>query len=235
MLQIRNLQIGYKELLATSFHADASGLIAIIGENGSGKSTLLKTISGFNKAINGKISYQNIDLSTLSEKNREEIISICFPSIDFFTNIFVDEFIYLSQSRFTNFFGFIDKLQKEHCHNIMRDLKIWSWRKRQLNELSDGEKQLVNICRALCQQSPILILDEPTSFLDFKNKALIYQYLKNESVQNKRTIILSSHDIEGVLEVADTIWLFDHQTIFVLDNNVTTRDRINAMRKSFHS
>lgn len=217
-LQASNLSIGYGNdkiiFDGISFAAGEGDLIALLGVNGIGKSTLLRTISGLQKCVSGNVSVDGKNLETLSVQERAKLISIVLTEKIFVDNISVEEFITLGRAPYTNWLGKLSKEDADEINRVINVMKIEKLQRKLFNRISDGEKQKILIARALCQQTPVIILDEPTAFLDFKNKKDILELLSSVAKDMKKTVILSTHDIDAVLAYCNKCWLMTEQKIF---------------------
>lgn len=201
MIRTKDLHIGYSEsiLAVEDLNLDA-GVHILIGKNGSGKSTFLKTITGQLLSIKGSIKLAGKDISTISIAALPTTISFVgsqFPIVDFLR---VSEFVILGRSPHSNFFGKKTKKDIDSMNEALEILGIEYLKDRFTSELSDGEKQLVSIAKALTQETPIIALDEPTAFLDYSNKKLVLENLITISKKFNKCILLSSHDIDLSLE-----------------------------------
>ncbi len=208
-LKIQNLTIGYEQkpvLSDINLSAQSSEIIALIGKNGVGKSTFLKTLAGILPELSGQIFLDNIDLLNLKPKERARFISIVLTdNVD--VPMPVNEFLLLGRQPYTNMWGSISENDKQVVREVSEMLQIEALMDRKISELSDGERQKVLVARALAQETPVILMDEPTTHLDLENKAiLINNLLKVSKIKNK-IIILSTHDINLVLPKANKIWM----------------------------
>ena len=224
-LQLRNISIGYGKDKAVFEHitctAEPKSLIVLIGVNGIGKSTLLRTISGLQPAISGSILIDTKPLQTLSASERAKYLSLVLTERLVLDSMAVEEFIALGRAPYTNWLGQLSKVDKNEINDIIQLLKIEKLQYKQFNKISDGEKQKVLIARALCQQANILILDEPTAFLDYRNKKEIIALLAQIAANLNKVIILSTHDIEAALEQATACWIMAEDGKFKVINKST--------------
>lgn len=218
MLSAENISIGYGAgnpvFFNISFSAEAGDLIGLLGVNGIGKSTLLRTIAGLQQRTGGKLILNGADIQTLHAAVRAKQISIVLTERIFIDNITVKDFIALGRTPYTGWLGQLSAEDEQEVENVIRGMKIEKLQNRFFNQLSDGEKQKAVIARALCQQTPVMILDEPTAFLDFRNKREILDILKAISSDLKKTIIFSTHDIEASLEYCNKFWIMTEMGIF---------------------
>lgn len=201
MIQTEGLHIGYKDALVEVENLNLeSGVHILIGKNGSGKSTFLKTIAGQLSPISGKIQIAGKLLSEIESAQIPKIVAFVstrFPVVDFLR---VSEYIALGRSPHTAYFGKLRSEDLSSVNNAIESIGITHLKDRFTNELSDGERQLVAIARALAQETPVIALDEPTAFLDYSNKKLVLENLSRIAKKFNKCVIISSHDIELSIE-----------------------------------
>lgn len=201
MITTKNLHIGYKNALlrVDDLHLNA-GVYILIGKNGSGKSTFLKTISGALSPISGMIALDNTPLSQFSHAEVPKQIAFVqtqFPQVDFLS---VSEYLALGRSPHTSFFGKLSTKDHEQVQLALEAMHILHLKDRFTNELSDGERQMVAIARTFAQETKVIALDEPTAFLDYKNKGEILRKLLELGRTHEKCIVLSSHDIDQSID-----------------------------------
>lgn len=218
-LKAEKLSIGYGNddtiFPEISFVADEREMIALLGVNGIGKSTLLRTISGLQKSVNGTISVGEKPLESLTVQERAKLISIVLTEKIFVDNISVRDFVSLGRMPYTSWLGNLADEDLQEVETVMAIMKMQRLQDKLFNQISDGEKQKVLIARALCQQTPVIILDEPTAFLDFRNKKEILELLSSVSKDLKKIVILSTHDIEASVQYCSKCWLMTEEKKFV--------------------
>ena len=207
LLSSRNLSIGYQKdkPLFNNLNFDFYGgkLIVLIGENGIGKSTFLKTFIKILPPLSGKIFFKNNDLDSISQKDLSKKISVVLTDKLQVENLSVFDVISFGRMPYTNFFGKISDVDKQIIYQVANELKISDFLTKKYHELSDGQKQKTLIAKALVQQTEIIILDEPTAFLDFKSKEEIFVMLKRIAEEKNCLILVSTHDVFSVLQYAD--------------------------------
>jgi len=221
IIELKNLEIGYswgikrwKSILTgINLSAKQGQLTAIIGQNGSGKSTLLKTISRLNNFINGDIFINSINLNKISRNDFAKQVSFVSTEPVNVSNLKVIELITLGRFPYTNWFGKSNYIDKYIVNEAIELLNLNSFTAKYFYNLSDGEKQKVMIARALAQDTEILLLDEPTVFLDLPNKFEIINILQNIAKKKNKTIIFSTHDLNIAINEADKIWLINENKI----------------------
>lgn len=198
MIRFENIEIGYKTPLFSidSLELELGNAYVLVGQNGAGKSTLFKTITKEIEARKGEIWINNKELKSINKLDIARLISFVpsrFPVLDFVT---VEEFLGLGRTPHTNWIGKFKSSDVNSVEAVIKKLGIEHLKNKFTSDLSDGERQLVAIGRSLIQETPIIFLDEPTSFLDYKNKQKVIQFIKTIVKEDQKLIVFSSHDIE---------------------------------------
>ena len=234
ILELNNLSVGYKNkkqtvsLVNNIFVKLCKGeLIALIGRNGSGKSSLSRTILGLNQKISGKILFKGKEIEDYSVNDLSKIISFVSTSKIYVPNAKVKDIIALGRGVYVNWYGKLKKNDKLIIEKAISLVGIEKIKDKDFSHISDGERQRVMIARAIAQDTDIIVLDEPTSFLDLPNKFLVLSILEKLSKEEKKTIIFSSHDIENVLNIADKIWLINSNQLIVSEPKIFIDKHIN--------
>ena len=202
MIRTKNLQIGYSQSLLTveDLELEKGQLYFLIGRNGSGKSTFLKTIIGEIPMLTGDILLDGNHISHLTYKEIPKTVAFVtthFPPTDYLT---AEEYVRLARTPYTGHFGRTSIKDQELVDQAFKILNIQGLKQRFTSELSDGEKQMVSIAKAIAQETAIIILDEPTAFLDYTNKQKVVDLLKSISKKMGKLIMMSSHDIDMSIE-----------------------------------
>ena len=215
-----NLSIGYstkKETKTVASNINLSfengKLISLIGENGIGKSTLLRTLTGIQKPIAGEVflndknifNYSNLELA----QNLSLVLTEKLPP----SNLTVFELIALGRQPYTNWIG---KLTDEDLNQINKAIEITNiehLRDKKHFEISDGQLQIVLIARALAQDTPLIILDEPTTHLDLLHKVSLLKLLKKLSSETQKCILFSTHDIDLAIQLSDEMIVMTSEKI----------------------
>jgi iron complex transport system ATP-binding protein len=220
IIEIHNAAFGYKVNLKSNrllyninVSANKGDNIALIGVNGSGKSTLLKTIAKLNPLLNGEILVDNTDINSYKIKEYAKITS--FVSSEIIKTSFLSVFDLVAMGRFPhqNFMNSLNAIDKDMVFDALHLTDTISLKDRHINELSDGERQKVMIARALAQDTNIILLDEPTSFLDLSNKFNVYRLLNKIASEKNKTVIFSTHDLNIAIKYAHKIWLIKNHGI----------------------
>lgn len=211
-----NLSVGYvsrqnNKIVAENINACiySGELTCLLGANGIGKSTLLRTLSSFQPKLSGSVYICDKELEAYSEKELSKLVSVVLTERFDIKNMTARELIGLGRSPYTGFWGRLSKEDEKIVEDAISLVRIEKLADRLVHTLSDGERQKVMIAKALAQETMIILLDEPTAFLDFPSKVEIMQLLHRLSREVNKTIFLSTHDLELALQIADKIWLMD--------------------------
>ena len=180
-------------------------LACLIGENGIGKSTLLKTLTGFLPKLKGSLLLGNRDIESFSQRELARQVSIVLTQKPDVQNLTIEEIIGLGRSPYTGFFGRLRTEDRKVVDDAIATMGIEKLRGRMIQTLSDGERQKVMIAKALAQETPIILLDEPTAFLDFPSKAETFLSLQRMAHERDKLILLSTHDLELAVRFADSL------------------------------
>lgn len=207
-LTTRNLTVGYKNkplLKDINVTLSSGDFIVLMGANGKGKSTLLKSLYRALTPLSGTIIIEGKDISEIANLDFARLVSIVNTERTHAT-LTAYELVSIGRQPYTGYFGILRPQDKEIVESAMEKTGINSLRNRKVNTLSDGEHQKVMIARALAQLTPIILLDEPTSFLDVASRIETMQLLHNLAQEGK-AILLSTHDVAEGLRVATGAWL----------------------------
>ncbi len=218
VLKTLDLSIGYdKKILANDVNVTLTegDFIAIIGPNGAGKSTLFKTLSGTLNPIHGDILMFGKSIKSYTPKERATMLSIVLTSRpdDMFMRVY--DVVAAGRFSYTNMFGKLQEKDKNIIKESLEIIGIKSLESRYFNTLSDGEKQKVMIAKAIAQDTPLILLDEPTSFLDYPSKIELFGIMKMLTEEKKKTILFSSHDLELLLRYTMKIWMLAPDKPFI--------------------
>ncbi|EJL68278.1 ABC transporter ATP-binding protein [Chryseobacterium populi] len=207
-LQIKQANIGYNTTLISNTNANLNlgDVCLLIGNNGVGKTTLIKSILHQIPLLNGEILINHINVKNLSVKEIAENIAVVFSKSVVPHNYTVEDLISLGKYIYYPYYFELKKEDKHEVSTIIQELKLEQYQSTLLKNLSDGNLQKAFIGRALTQNSPIIILDEPTTHLDEKNKIIILKTLRKLAKEQNKLILFSSHDWRLAKEFADKIW-----------------------------
>ncbi len=209
-LIIKNLTIGYHSKTplqsALNLKAQSSEAIALVGSNGTGKSTLLKTIAAIIKPLEGEVTWNNSPISKLTPTHRARTLS--YVSTEPITTAYttVRQLVALGRTPYSSWSGRLSTEDNEIVDHSLELTQTTELAHRKLENLSDGQRQRVMIARALAQQTPLMILDEPTAFLDPENRVRVIALLGEIATNTGATIIYSTHEVELAREHSSHLW-----------------------------
>ncbi len=218
ILSTESLSIGYRRkplLNGIYLHLRSGRLTMLTGINGTGKSTLIKTLTNIIKPIEGKIYILNREISAIPAKEFSKLVAVVLTDRLESENFTAMEVISFGRSPYTGFFGQLSSNDDTIIKGVAEQLHLSPLLSKKFYELSDGQKQKVLIAKALAQQAKIIILDEPTAFLDFKAKDEIFALLKRIATQNNIAILAATHDIYQAEKYADEFWIIDEEGITI--------------------
>lgn len=219
-IEARGLSIGYgkgsKTKVVSSgidFVLDRSEMTLLLGQNGIGKSTLLRTLAAVQPPLDGRVLINGNDISAYDMRTLSRLVSVVFTDKTLAGGLRVSEVVALGRHPYTGFFGRLSSADEAVVADSLSAVGMTDKGDSYLSQLSDGERQKVMIAKALAQQAQLILLDEPTAFLDLPSRMEILYLLKRLAVEQGKTILLSTHDIEQSLTVADRILLFFHDGV----------------------
>ncbi|MBK1878677.1 ABC transporter ATP-binding protein [Pelagicoccus mobilis] len=214
-LQTESLRVGYK-IKGQEPRTVASGLdlelvpgefVCLLGPNGVGKSTLIRSLSGMQAALGGSIHISGTDVSSMSPKEKARSVSVVLTDslpVGMFDGYSV---VALGRHPHTSWTGGLGAEDKERISWVLEAVGAGHLAHRQISELSDGERQKIMIARALAQETQIMLLDEPTAFLDLPRRVELMRTLRDLARREGLCILLSTHDLDLALRSADKLWL----------------------------
>jgi iron complex transport system ATP-binding protein len=209
-----DLSIGYptrggKQVLHA--HIDvkllAGEFACLLGPNGSGKSTLLQTLTGFLPQLGGQVFMVGRDLKSISDREMALLASVVLTERVFVSNMTVFDLVALGRVPYTGFFGMLSKKDKALVKEAINAVGLEGFEERSIVAMSDGERQKAMIAKALVQEAPLILLDEPTAFLDLPSRIEIMHLLRKLAHERGIGILLSTHDLDLALQMSDKIWL----------------------------
>lgn len=210
MISLQNLTVGYgtKAVLSDINQVLKAGqLVCLLGANGVGKSTILRTLAGFQPPLSGEVLLDGKDLSSLSLSQRSKTVSIVLTERVEVPYMKVADLVGMGRSPYTGFFGKLTKEDRQIVGEAIEMVGISSLAERTIDTLSDGERQKAMLAKALAQQTPIILLDEPTAFLDFHAKISTLRLMQKLAHETNKIILMSTHDVEMALRLSDLLWI----------------------------
>jgi iron complex transport system ATP-binding protein len=182
-------------------------LVCLLGPNGAGKSTLMRTLAGMQAPLHGRIFLNNQPLGLLSARQLARHLSVVLTepiNAGMLTGL---ELVALGRHPYTNWAGKLTAIDETAVHRAIAAVGATQLAQRHIHTLSDGERQKIMIARALAQEPDVMLLDEPTAFLDLPRRVEVMHILRQLARDSQRAILLSTHDLDLALRNADKIWL----------------------------
>jgi iron complex transport system ATP-binding protein len=210
MISLQNLTVGYGEksiLSDINQTLEPGRLVCLLGSNGVGKSTILRTLAGFLQPLAGEVLLDGKDLSSLSLSQRSKTVSIVLTERVEVPYMKVVDLVGMGRSPYTGFFGKLTKEDKQIVGEAIEMVGISNLAERTIDTLSDGERQKALLAKALAQQTPVILLDEPTAFLDFHAKLSTLRLMQKLAHETNKIILMSTHDVEMALRLSDLLWI----------------------------
>ena len=242
ILQASKISIGYshkKENTVVSSNIDLSlekgKLIALVGANGIGKSTLLRTITGIQKTISGTVLLNGKNIHELNPLTLAQNLSVVLTEKLPPSNLTVFELIALGRQPYTNWIGKLTNVDIEKVHEAMEWTQISHLATKKHYEISDGQLQKVLVARALAQDTPLIILDEPTTHLDLLHKVALFKLLKKLTQETQKCILFSTHDIDMAIQLSDEMIIMTPEAV-IQDQpcNLIMKGSFNTLFKDEH-
>ncbi|MBR5462109.1 MAG: ABC transporter ATP-binding protein [Butyricimonas virosa] len=227
MIQLEALTLGYGQQILldhVSANLNGGGLIALLGRNGSGKSTLLRATAGLGTIKSGRILLAGKDLAELQPEELARTVSFVTTEKVRIPNLKCRDVVALGRAPYTNWVGRLQPQDREIVAKSLALLDMSAYAERTMDQMSDGECQRIMIARALAQDTPIILLDEPTSFLDLPNRYELGILLQKLAHKQNKCILFSTHELDIALTLCDSIALIDHPHLHYLP----TRQMINS-------
>ena len=219
VIESSGLAIGYKQKRkerivvhdSLQFQLFAGELTGVLGLNGVGKSTLLRTVCGFQPALGGTIHLKGRPLSGYSQAGLSRLTGVVLTEKTNAGGMTVNELVSLGRHPYTGFFGILKADDRRIVAESLSAVGMTHKANRPVSELSDGERQKTMIAKVLAQQCPVIILDEPTAFLDVTSRIETMSLLRRLAAEQQKAILLSTHDLELAIQMCDCLWLLDQK------------------------
>jgi iron complex transport system ATP-binding protein len=230
MLHFQQVHIGYDTPLLhlADLSLSKGKLYTLIGSNGAGKTTLLHTLLGLIAPLAGTIQIDGQNIHALSPTQRALLIGHVPSRFEGVQHLSMRQYIAMGRTPYTNFIGTLAPADWQIVDQVMEQLGISHLGPRDTAQLSDGERQIASIAKALVQQTPVILLDEPTAFLDYANRLRVLRLLRDIAHTQDICILQSSHDLELCLEFSDALLVVDalQKNIVPLMNRDLSKDTV---------
>ena len=215
ILVTQDLSIGYKQgkkeslclLSDVNLTIRRGEMVCLLGPNGAGKSTLMRTIAGIQPPLAGCTLVEGIPIKDRNYKEIAQLLSIVLTERINVGNLTVYHIVSLGRHPYTSWMGKLSNEDNEKIKWALEQVGLLHYANNFINELSDGERQRVMIAKALAQDTPLIMLDEPTAHLDLPNRVEIMRLLHRLARETNKAILLSTHELDLALQAADLIWL----------------------------
>ena len=221
MIETVNATLGYgrKILMKDISVSCGSGtLIAVLGKNGSGKSTLIRAIAGIAPPLSGKILIAGKDISGMSRSETARKVSFVGTERVNIPGLLCRDVVSMGRAPWTGWTGHLGEEDRKMVDKALLLTGMQGYSERDMDGLSDGECQKIMIARALAQDTPVMLLDEPTAFLDVPGKHQTMSILRRLATGEGKTILFSTHDVELAMSAADRVWIFNPPHIVDMDS-----------------
>ena len=209
MIRLENISLSYGSrtiLRDVSLHLHAGELCALIGRNGAGTSTLLRAITSNKSTIIG-----GTPLGDISAEQLAKSIAIVTTERLRIENLLVEDLVAMGRAPYTNWVGYLQDIDREIVGKAIEAVGMGNFVGRDTSSLSDGELQRVMIARAIAQQTPIILLDEPTAFLDIPTRFEVCRLLADLAHRENKCILFSTHDVDAALPVCDSFAIIENE------------------------
>jgi len=215
VLESHDLAIGYPHsgslplVLAENLHltVERGQVIGLLGPNGSGKSTLLRTLAGLQPTISGSVKVMGQTIRSNQVRQTARMLSVVLTDRIDVRNLTVFQLVSMGRYPFTDWLGRVGSDDQARIRTSLEQVRLQGYSNRFFNELSDGEQQRTLLAKALVQDTPLIILDEPTAHLDLPNRISIMRLLRNLADETGKSILFSTHDLDLAIHTADHLWL----------------------------
>ncbi len=228
MIRMKNLKIGFKAVLLEAEHIELQRgeIYALIGANGRGKTTFLKTLNGAIHPLNGTLEIDKYSYADLSREQLAQKIAFVSSKFEGVDHLSVYQYVALGRTPFLGLFGRLSDKDHKIVNNALEKLGLSHFSDRITSELSDGERQLASIARALAQDCPVITLDEPTAFLDYLNKQKIIELLVKIASEQNKCLLFSTHDLDLIDRMKIPVLLIQQNKKIILKRNIETMEMV---------
>lgn len=204
---------GHRVVEDISLSLPCGRLVCLLGPNGAGKSTLLRTLCGFQPPITGTVTISGSDITTMSAAEVARLVSVVLTDRPLTPSLTAAEMVGMGRAPYTGFWGRLGDDDRRLVSEAMTTVGIAPLATRRMGQLSDGERQKVMIAKALAQHTPVIVLDEPTAFLDYPSKVAVMKTLARLAHDEGKTILMSTHDLELAAQLGDELLEIENKHI----------------------
>ena len=207
MIRLDNISLSYGSrtiLRDVSLHLGKGELCALVGRNGAGKSTLLRALTSNNSTL-----IDGTPLGKLSPEKMAQSVAIVTTERIRIENLLVEDLVAMGRAPYTNWVGHLQDIDRQIVREAIEMVGLADFAKRETSSLSDGELQRAMIARAIAQQTPVILLDEPTAFLDIPTRFEVCRLLADLAHKEGKCILFSTHDLDSAMPVCDSVAIID--------------------------
>ena len=211
MIRLDNISLSYGSrtiLRDVSLHLGKGELCALVGRNGAGKSTLLRALTSNNSTL-----IDGTPLGKLSPEKMAQMVAIVTTERIRIEKLLVEDLVAMGRAPYTNWVGHLQDIDRQIVREAIEMVGLADFAKRETSSLSDGELQRAMIARAIAQQTPVILLDEPTAFLDIPTRFEVCRLLANLAHKEGKCILFSTHDLDSAMPVCDSVAIIDGGTL----------------------
>ncbi len=222
MIRLENISLSYglrTILRDVSLHLGKGELCALVGRNGAGKSTLLRALTANSETLIG-----GTPLRSLSPEKLAQTVAIVTTERLRIENLSVEDLVAMGRAPYTNWVGHLQEIDRQIVGEAIEKVGLADFAGRDSSTLSDGELQRAMIARAIAQQTPVILLDEPTAFLDIPTRFEVCRLLADLAHKEGKTILFSTHDLDSALPVCDSFAIIESEELRQLPTEVAQKE-----------
>lgn len=211
-ISLKNITLSYGPRIlldGVSAEIPQGSLTALIGRNGTGKSTLLRAVAGLGAAAGGRVELCGKPLDALTPLQRASTVSFVTTDKVRIANLASEDVVALGRAPYTNWIGRMQQADRDVVERALATVGMSDFARKTLDTMSDGECQRIMIARALAQDTPVILLDEPTAFLDLPNRYALASLLRRLAHDEGKCVLFSTHDLDIALSLCDSVALID--------------------------
>lgn len=216
MITLRNITLAYGDrILVENGSAEfaAGELTALVGRNGAGKSTLLRAVTAIEPPKSGEVLLDGTNAAAMPPETIARTISFVGTEKVRIANLRCEDIVAIGRAPYTNWIGRMQEVDRRIVADALQAVGMEAFATRSIDALSDGECQRIMIARALAQQTPTIVLDEPSAFLDIPTRFEICRLLQRLAHEEGKCILFSTHDLDAAMPVCDSIAVISDRTI----------------------